>query len=291
MPALVEKYLRNLPLSFSQLREFLEDLKAIFRKEPNILKISRNPCTFIGDTHGDLEASKRIVERFLSDEKTVLIFLGDYVDRGSYQLENVLFLFSLKKDYPDRVILLRGNHEEEQMNKDYGFHDLLSMKYLGKSDEIFQQFQQTFAQLPLCALTWNQILGLHGGIPISLEQKIISLKEIELLQRGATHFEQFDPVTAQLLWNDPSEIPGAIPSPRGIGFFFGPDKFEEFISFNKIDLVIRSHEVFQMGYKTFFENKLISIFSAQNYIYRQQIQAKIVKLDIKGNVALMGIAD
>jgi len=83
MPALVENYLRNLPLNVSQLREFLEELKAIFRKEPNILKISRNPCIFVGDTHGDLETSKRIVEEFLADEKTILIFLGDYVDRGA----------------------------------------------------------------------------------------------------------------------------------------------------------------------------------------------------------------
>jgi diadenosine tetraphosphatase ApaH/serine/threonine PP2A family protein phosphatase len=291
MPALVENYLRNLPLNVLQLQEFLEELKAIFRKEPNILKVSRNPCSFIGDTHGDLETSKRIVEEFLTDEKTILIFLGDYVDRGAYQLENVLFLFSLKKDYPERVILLRGNHEEEEMNKSYGFHEILYTNYMRKSDEVFQQFQQTFAQLPLCVLTWNQVLGLHGGIPISLEKGVISLTEIEQLKRGATHFEQFDPITVQLLWNDPNEMPGATPSPRGVGFNFGPDKFEEFISFNKIGLVIRSHEVFPMGYKTFFGDKLISIFSAQNYIYHQQIQAKIVKLDVEGNVALMGFAD
>lgn len=291
MPALVENYLRNLPLSVSQLREFLEELKAIFRKEPNIIKISRNPCIFVGDTHGDLEASKGIVKEFLANEKTILIFLGDYVDRGAYQLENILFLFSLKRDYPGRVILLRGNHEEEEMNKSYGFHEILYTKYMGKSDEIFQQFQQTFAQLPLCVLTWNQVLGVHGGIPISLEKSVISLKDIEQLKRGATHLEQFDPITAQLLWNDPNEMPGANPSPRGIGFYFGPDKFNEFISFNKINLVIRSHEVFQNGYKTFFENKLISIFSAQTYIYSQPIQAKLVELDIDGKVALRGLAD
>ena len=169
MPALGETYLRNLPLEPSDLQGFLEEMRTIFAGEPNILKVPKNPCIFVGDTHGDLEASMKVVEKFLPDENNILIFLGDYVDRGNFQLENVLFLFRLKQDYPNRIILLRGNHEEEEMNKSYGFHDLLYMKYMGKSYEIFQQFQQTFAQLPFCILTWNRIFGLHGGIPISME--------------------------------------------------------------------------------------------------------------------------
>jgi len=289
MPALGETYLRNLPLEPSDLQGFLEEMRTVFAGEPNILKVPKNPCIFVGDTHGDLEASMKVVEKFLPDENNILIFLGDYVDRGNFQLENVLFLFRLKQDYPNRIILLRGNHEEEEMNKSYGFHDLLYMKYMGKSYEIFQQFQQTFAQLPFCILTWNRIFGLHGGIPISMEGEVISLKEIEQVKRGLTHLEQFDPITAQLLWNDPREIHGTAPSDRGIGFFYGQDKFEEFILFNKIDLVIRSHEVFQEGYKVFFNGQLISIFSASNYIYNQRILAKIAILDTEGNVKLMSI--
>jgi hypothetical protein len=291
MPPVEMKDIRSLQQNIPELLVFLEEVEGIFRKEPNILKVPKAPCVFIGDTHGDLAASKMIVEKYLSNENNTLIFLGDYVDRGYAQLENVLFLFSLKREYPKRILLLRGNHEEEEMNKSYGFHELLYMKYMGKSDDVFQQFQHAFAHLPLCVLTWNRILGLHGGIPISLEKGVISLEEIAQLQRGATHFEQFDPITAQLLWNDPRENPGATPSPRGIGFFFGPDKFEEFVSFNNIDLVIRSHEVFESGFKTFFGNKLISIFSAQTYIYCQPIQAKVVELDPDGKVALKGITD
>jgi hypothetical protein len=70
-----------------------------------------------GDTHGDWPSTLSVVDRFLnSSEKRMLIGLGDYVDRPpddcpNGSVANSLYLLSLRAAYPERVVLLKGNHE------------------------------------------------------------------------------------------------------------------------------------------------------------------------------------
>lgn len=49
------------------------------------------------------------------------LFLGDYVDRGCHSLETMCLLMALKVKFPDRITLLRGNHEDTSIAMQYGF--------------------------------------------------------------------------------------------------------------------------------------------------------------------------
>ncbi|MHA1264345.1 MAG: metallophosphoesterase [Candidatus Helarchaeota archaeon] len=293
MTSSIKEMVDSIPKTPANIQNLLEETREIFRNEPTLLKIPKASCLFIGDTHGDFHSSLKVVEHFFNMKNNrFLIFLGDYVDRGAQQLENILFLLLLKRAYPHNVILLRGNHEEEEMNINYGFQHLLFQTFGKAADTLFSDFQLTFAQLPLCVVTWNRIFGVHGGIPLKVTNQSVKLQEIAELKRGKTHLEQFDPITAQLLWSDPKEgVLGAVPSARGMGFFFGKDIFEKFLDINNINLVIRSHEVFQTGYKYFFDKKLISIFSALDYVYLHGIQAKMVKLTTSGATEVKDIVE
>ena len=61
--------------------------------------------------------------------RTKMLFLGDYVDRGIFSIEVLIFLFSLKLNYPKDVVLLRGNHETKAMTEHFTFREEVLEKY------------------------------------------------------------------------------------------------------------------------------------------------------------------
>ena len=57
------------------------------------------------------------------------MFLGDYVDRGKQNLENIVMLLAYKVKYPENFFLLRGNHECASVNFTYGFYKDCKERY------------------------------------------------------------------------------------------------------------------------------------------------------------------
>ncbi len=66
----------------------------------------------IGDIHGCLEKIKALIQRIpIRWGRDVLVFLGDYVDRGPDPAGVVQFMVELQAECPGSVICLKGNHE------------------------------------------------------------------------------------------------------------------------------------------------------------------------------------
>jgi protein phosphatase len=141
----------------------------------------RAPVKIFGDIHGQLHEINRFFEAFgapfdeppLGDiECTNYLFLGDYVDRGNKSIETILMLFSLKIKFPENIILLRGAHEDRQINKFMGFGDECSLKLKENIDDqysFFSRVNRLFEKMPLAAVIEDNIFCSHGGIGQTLK--------------------------------------------------------------------------------------------------------------------------
>ena len=139
--------------------------------------------------------------------------LGDYVDRGYYSLETAALLIALKVRWPDRVVILRGNHESRQITQVYGFYDECVRKY-GNAD-VWKAFTDLFDYLPITALIENRIFALHGGLSPSLD----TLDQIRKLDR--VRETPHEGAISDLVWSDPDDRVGYGVSSRGAGYTFG----------------------------------------------------------------------
>jgi protein phosphatase len=88
-------------LNFKYVRELLARDQRLIRLQ------AKGKAVFVGDTHGDLDATETVFREYFKPGYT-LIFLGDYVDRGPDSRENIAYLLGKKAEAPDQVFLLMG---------------------------------------------------------------------------------------------------------------------------------------------------------------------------------------
>ena len=251
--------------------KFLIDQSLKIIKDQKMLVELEAPLHVCGDIHGQYYDLLRIFEHCGYPGEYNYLFLGDYVDRGKQSLETVCLLLCYKIKFPEKVTLLRGNHESSVTNRIYGFYDECKRRY---NVRLWRSFTDLFNWLPVAAIIDEKILCMHGGLSPDLKT-IQSIQEIsrptDIPDTG---------LLCDLLWSDPDkDVLEYDENDRGVSVIFGEKIVQDFNKKNDLDLIIRAHQVVDDGYEFFAQRQLITIFSAPNYCGEFDNSAGIMIID------------
>lgn len=280
----------------------MKTAREILKGEPNVLELTppviglqafllllclfhTHTISVVGDIHGQFYDLLSIFEIAGSVPQTKFLFLGDYVDRGDFSTETLLYLCALKIAFPQSVWLLRGNHESRLLGEYMTFLMECEHKY---NTELFRETQTLFDALPLAAVVNDTVYGrclcLHGGIGPTL-RKVSDIMRIyrfsEIPADGpfcdmvwSDPVGEFDPNEPEFermshdQWEQLEFVPNTI---RHSSYQYGPRAVEQFLHENDLCCIVRGHQVQQEGYLEHFVTDdtpiapVLTVFSAPNY--------------------------
>ena len=238
----------------------------------------------IGDLHGDLKSLVHILDdsKFLSKARSGrdirLVFLGDYGDRGTHSPGVYYVVLKLKEMFPERIILMRGNHEGPPDLLAWP-HDLpiqMKNKFREKGQEAYLKLRELYNHLYIGVVINERVALLHGGAP----SQATTINDIAYAQEKHPRERHLE----EILWNDPWDgIKGTIASPRGAGMLFGEDVTDGLLAMLNVKALIRGHESSKEGYKTTHNHKVLTLFSRKGPPYNNRFGAYLY-LDLSQKV-------
>ncbi len=211
---------------------------------------AKSTVAISGDLHGDAHSLLAMIKKLqqenflendsftIKNENFYMLFLGDYVDKGMYGSEVIYTLLRLKLANPEKVFMVRGNHEEIYVNtySAPGFFELWREKF-GLTREVFQEnFGRLYRYLPIALYLGSgndYALCCHGGLELGYNsKKFLNQKAKNFFLYDSTSFEKLQAQrgdNATKLCPDESET---IKNQPCIGFmwndfFFGEENFHD----------------------------------------------------------------
>lgn len=229
-----------------ELGKLLSAAVPLFREEGRLIRLpEEKSVVLVGDTHGDRDATERVLDRFLAPGN-VLVFLGDYVDRGPDSVGNLQLLLRAKLEHSDQVFLLMGNHEGWAVAP-FSPADF----WQSLPPYLQEEYGEALSWLPFAAWHPKGVLALHGALP-----DVDRVKEIENVPLGSSNWRK-------ITWGDWADVPG-----HSAGDYFGRPTFgrgffEEVMEELDLKVLVRSHQPHAPTYM--FAHRCLTIFTSSAY--------------------------
>ena len=251
-----------------EIEKYLNKIIPILKKEKTLIELD-GKVVFIGDTHGDFKTTKSIIKRFIGLD--YLVFLGDYIDSEPSKwgsIFNITYLLLLKYWYPEKIVLLKGNHECNYIIPCFPYEFEVEIIQKFGSSKLHDKFVKVFSYMPLMVLI-NNVFAAHGGI--IKDADLNYLKSIKKNDKMAIE---------ALVWSDPV----ISQTFRGTGYSFNSDDLSKFLEGINAKVFVRGHDYNALGF-SIYEDKCLTIFSSNMYKEMGNGGILVAKTDKKVNCA------
>lgn len=275
-----------------ELTTLLERAVTAFSQERLCMELdfSGKTVVFIGDIHGDPSS---IINTLIGQDinpialppNVVLMWCGDYVDRGKHGIEALILVCALKLRYPNNVYVIRGNHETEEISSQYGFLTEVGKRMPTHSDKFLSAVYSIFSVLPVCIFaTFNdgrKVFVAHGGFG----DDVLSCANANELntrlcteQRMCAERPYYEPPCIHsITWSDPTDVNIEFSwNSRGAGCEYGTVAIDAFRAKFGIDFIVRAHQLADSGITHTTDGRVVTVFSVANYCYRGNRAAIII---------------
>lgn len=250
---------------------------------------------FFGDLHGNIHSLLRILKHLkdahiidnqfnIIDQNYYFMFLGDYVDRGSYGAEVIFALLRLKNNNPHHVFMVRGNHEDCQLNSHFGFAQELKEKFSTVPASTINQLYSMYDLMPaviyLGISNGSQtdfIQCCHGGLDLGYNAK-------ELLHSSATCQAILELNRSSAFQILPRNIKDAIINtvPK--------DEITTFVPLQPttpLTLGLLWHDFIESASN--YTNNLVGYITGRGWVYGQELTSRLLDQASSSNVKLRAI--
>uniref|UniRef100_A0A0N5BI46 Serine/threonine-protein phosphatase n=1 Tax=Strongyloides papillosus TaxID=174720 RepID=A0A0N5BI46_STREA len=242
----------------------------IFSSESTLLMINSETKNenflILSDLHGCFDVLVYNFNFNYCIPKNKVIILGDYVDKGPDDAFMCFLLFLLKICWPDKIFLLKGNHEVRDMNRQKKFPNNCG-NLLGDPNT-FYLYNFVFERMPLAAIWNNTVYLAHGGISqwMNGREDINSIKRpLKLNRTLKTRL-----LITDILWSDPYRktynkkdnfSKFFAPSKRGCGYAYSKEGLENIMKYINVSKIIRGHQTSNEGFVEEYKNICYTVHS------------------------------
>lgn len=310
---LIERFKKQERMELGEAMALVDRAREIMSHESNVLRLEA-PVIAVGDIHGQFYDLLNMLQvggdPLIAGASQRYLFLGDYVDRGSFSCEVMLTLLTYKVANPEKIWLIRGNvghnysiivrvlsfsppsvcqHECASVSGHFGFKEECKKKY---GVQLYYRFLLLFQTMPLAALVstaYGDIFACHGG----LSPELLTIEELDAIDRFIEPEE--NSALLDVLWSDPVSEERVddmtdeeyeefislewLPNPtRGCSHCFGYKAVHDFLNRNSIVSLVRAHEVQENGFQKHFDPAVIEARILQSAKYKRRMSNNVTAL-------------